>query len=195
MKLLKITLFQLAIITTAIFCGYSCSTDKKPEDTKEVAKAQNEELYNDSKKEKDALFLVNAAEINLEEIQIGQLAQQKSKTTDIIAYGKMIEEAHRKSLSELNILAAKKAITIPTSLTDNAQDAYKKLLNVSDVAFDKEFCNMMVSGHKDAIAKFDKASTESKDSDIKTWAIATLPCLNSHLEQAIICQKNVENMK
>jgi hypothetical protein len=34
---------------------------------------------------------------------------------------------------------------------------------------------MMVSGHKDAIATFEKASTDCKGTDIKNWATATLP--------------------
>jgi hypothetical protein len=34
---------------------------------------------------------------------------------------------------------------------------------------------MMVSGHKDAIATFEKASTDCNETDIKNWATATLP--------------------
>lgn len=186
---------QSALIIAPLFIVISCDNNKKPEDTKEVAKDQNEEMFDNTSKEKDALFLVNAAEINLEEIQMGQLAQQKSKMSDIKEFGKMLEDAHRISLDDLTILANKKSIIIPTSLTDNAQEAYNKLLNAADIDFDKLFCDMMVSGHKDAITKFDKASVESKDHDIKVWATATLPSLHSHLEQAVMCQKNNEFKK
>lgn len=192
---LKTIMVQTALFIVPLFVVTSCDNNKKPEDTKEVAKDQNAEMYDNTGKEKDALFLVNAAEINLEEIQLGQLAQQKSKAVDVKDYGKMLEDSHRKSLNDLTTLAAKKSIAIPTSLTDKAQVAYKKLMDAADVDFDKLFCDMMVSGHKDAIAKFDKASTESKDSDIKVWATATLPSLHSHLEQAITCQKNNELKK
>jgi hypothetical protein len=33
----------------------------------------------------------------------------------------------------------------------------------------------MVSGHKDAIATFEKASTDCNETNIKNWVTATLP--------------------
>lgn len=72
--------------------------------------------------------------------------------------------------------------------------AYKKLNDKSRNDFDKAYCEMMVSGHKDAIALFEKASTEATDSDIKAWAAATLPTLRAHLDHALTCQKNIEKM-
>lgn len=188
----KKSLFQVTLITATLFCVSSCNTTKKPEDTKDIAEVKNEEKFENTNKEKDGLFLVNASEINLKEIQLGQLAQERSKTISIKELGKMMEESHRKSQNDLIALATKKSITIPTSLTDNARDAYKKLTDISDADFDKEYSDMMVIGHKDAISKFDKASTDSKDADIKAWAATTLPILHSHLDCAINCQKTCE---
>lgn len=192
---LKTKLSQSIIIIIALFSITACTTNKKPEDTKEVAKDQNEEKFNNTRKEKDALFLVNAAEISLKEIQLGQLAQQTSKVADIKKLGKMMEEEHRKSLDQLIILADKKSIVIPKSLTDDAMEANKKLLNTLDVNFNLEYCNMMVSGHRDAISLFDKASAESIDLDIKEWAVNTLPILQSHLDYAMICQTKYDVKK
>ena len=54
---------------------------------------------------------------------------------------------------------------------------------------------MMVSGHKDAISTFEKASTESTDADIKQWATGMLPGLRTHLDHAMMCQKKSDKMK
>ena len=43
-------------------------------------------------------ILVNAAEINLEEIQLGQLAQKYSLNADVKSLGKMMETEHAKKL-------------------------------------------------------------------------------------------------
>lgn len=104
----------------------------------------------------------------------------------------MMESAHTKSLNDLNALAKKKIITIPTSATDDAKDAYEKLDKKTGADFDKKYCDMMVEGHKDAISKFEKASTKSNDSEIKEWATSMLPELRKHLDQAITCRKKCE---
>ncbi len=55
----------------------SCNDTPKEEDTKKVAEEHNEAKFNNRSTEKDAQYLVNVAEINLEEIKLGQLAQKK----------------------------------------------------------------------------------------------------------------------
>lgn len=183
-------------LTLAIFIllgAASCNNDnnKKAEDTKDVAETHNDAKFDD-KKEKDAQFLVNAGEINLEEIKLGELAQQNAKIVDTKELGKMMVDAHKKAWADLTELAKKKNVTLPAAATDKANDAYKKLSDKSMTKFDKEYCDMMVDGHKDAIAMFEKASNESADADIKQWATAMLPELRTHLDHALACQKKCE---
>lgn len=179
----------LAITVTMASCG-----QKKQEDTKEVAEEHNEAKF-EKADEKDAQFLVNVAEINLEEVQLGQLAQKNGMMAEVRELGKSMEEAHAKAMAELKELAAKKQITIPTSLTDNGQDAYKKLLDKSGKNFDKAYCDMMVDGHKDAIGKFESAEADRKDAEIKAFAASTLPVLRSHLDHAMVCQAKCAKVK
>lgn len=190
---IKEALLQVTFVTT-IFLIASCGYSQKTKDTKVVAEEQNEAKFDNNKQEKDAQFLVNAAEINLEEIQLGQLAQQKGGTMHVKELGKMMEDAHTKSLNDLRALATSKMITIPTSPTENAQEAYKKLNEKSGNDFDKAYADMMVSEHKDAIAAFEKASTDGNDSDIKNWATVSLPNLRTHLDQSIDCQEKCDKM-
>jgi putative membrane protein len=187
---LKVTLIAIALIGAT-----SCTDNNKPEDTKDVAEEHNEAKFDNTAKEKDSQFLVDVAEINLEEIQLGQLAQQNSNMTDVKELGKMMENAHSQSLADLTILAGKKIITIPTSLTDDAKDAYAKLNKKSGTEFNNEYCEMMVKGHKDAIALFEKASTECSDLDIRNWALSTLPALRTHLDHAITCESKYRKTK
>lgn len=191
---LKTALLQASLIIAILFSTSSCMKNQKSENTKDVAEEHNEAKFDDATKEQNAQFLVNAAEINLEEISLGQLARQNGTISAIKDLGKMMEEAHTRSQNGLAALAGKKTITIPTSATDNARDAYKKLLGKSGVDFDKTYCDMMVNGHKDAIAVFEKASADSSDADIREWAIATLPGLRVHLDHAITCQKKFDKM-
>ena len=181
---LKITLLALIMIINS-----SCADSEKPEDTKDVAEEHNEAKFENTVLEKDAQFLVNAAELSLEQIQLGQLAQQNSNMIDVMRLGKMMETEHTKSLKVLNAIAQKKLITVPVSITDDAQEVYTYLSKKTGNKFDKTYCTKLIKEHKEAIALFEKASTELSDHEIREWAIATLPILRAHLDQAITCQK------
>ena len=188
-------LFKIAIVAISLIGGVSCTEAKKPENDKVLADEHNNAKFDNTSKEKDSQFLVDAAEINLVEIQLGQLANQNSNMTDVKELGKMMEKEHSQSLVELTALAGKKKITIPTSISDEAKDTYDKLIKKTNADFNTDYCEMMVKGHKDAISLFEKASIECTDSEIKQWAVATLPALKTHLAYAVACQKKSEKIK
>jgi putative membrane protein len=193
MKNFKSKVLQATLIIAVIF-GISSCANNQPEDTKEIAEEKNEEKFENTSTEMDAEFLVDAAEISRQNISLGQLAQQKGNISHVVELGKMMETRHTQSLADLTALAATKNISLPISETESEQEAYKKLNEKSGNDFGKEYSDMMVNGHNDAIALFGKASTESSDPDIKSWAIATLPALRTHLEQSIACQTECAKM-
>lgn len=185
----------LTLATALIALSVACNNQPKPEDSKEIAEDKNEAVMEDRKDEKDAQFLVNAAEINLKEISLGQLAQSKSTMKDVQELGKMMETEHTKTLADLKALADKKSIAIPTSITEDGQKEYDKLNEKTGNDFDKDYCDAMVKGHKDAIDKFEKASMDAKDADIRAWASSVLPALHKHLEHAQTCEEKCKKMK
>ncbi len=183
-----------AALLITVFIGLSSCMNNKPADTKEIAEDKNEEKFENNNNKKDAQFLVNAAEINREEISLGQLAQQKSNISHVKELGKMMEDEHTRSLAALTELAYSKNISLPTSQTENGQIAYKKLNETSGSDFGKEYSDLMVSAHKDAIALFEKASTECTDPDIRVWASTMIPSLRTHLDHSLMCQKECEKI-
>lgn len=184
----------IALFCVTTFGISSCDNKPKAEDTKEVAEDQNEAKTDGMKNEADAQFLVNVAEINQEEISLGKLAQQKGSMTDVKELGKMMVDAHTKAMTDLSALAMSKSITLPESKTDDVNEAYKEMNQKSGREFDKEYCDKMVDGHKDAISKFEKASNDAVDPDIKAMAAGMLPSLNKHLGMAEMCKKKIEAM-
>lgn len=188
------------ILTSSLFLAtlsftLSCNDKPKVEDPKVIAEVHNDAKYDNTAKKNDTQFLVNTAEINLEEIQLSVLAQQRSKTKMVIDLGKMMEDSHNGLMAELTDFASKKIVTIPSTPTDNAKESYKKLDSKTRKDFNNAYCSLMVHGHTNAITIFERASTESIDRDIKAWAIAILPLLRKHLDNAIDCQKEYEKIK
>ncbi len=192
---LKRTLLRAVLISTTFIFASSCTDANKPEDTKKVAEEHNVAKFSNTATEHDAQFLVNAAEINLGEIKLGATVENSAMMPEVKKLGEMMEDAHTKMLKELTALAKKKLITLPDSATNSAQSDYKSLIAKKGMAFDKAYCDMMVAGHKSAIKAYETASTECVDFDIKAYALASLPDLRMHLDNAITCQKNCEKMK
>ena len=168
--------------------------DSKSKDNKEVTCQRNDLEFDKRRSEEAAQFLLNAAEINLEGIRLGKLAQQKGKINNIKELGRMMESEHIKSTTVLNALVKTKNITLPTSQTESGQNAFKKLSYKSGIDFDKAYADMMVSEHKDAISLFETASMECIDPEIRTWASESLPALRINLEHSIISQKKCNKM-
>jgi putative membrane protein len=200
---IKTAALQVIFASSIIFGAASCENKEKDHNdveatkalTPEVAEDQNEDKFNKNADEKNAEFLVKAAEINLEEISLGKLAQKKSMNKDVKELGKMMETAHTKALADLQKLASKKIITIPTELPEAAKNMYDNFDGKSEKDFNMEYVDKMVSGHKDAIELFEKHSTDSKDEDIKTWATAMLPELRTHLDGAVAIQEKLSKLK
>lgn len=201
MKTTTIKASIISLFISAALLGFT-SCENKTEDhtaekhaesnTEEVAKEKNDAKFNDNDDEMNAKFLVKAAEINLEEIALGKLAQEKSTNADVKALGKMMETAHTKGLEEVKALASKKGISIPTENTEDVKDAWTKLNDKTDQKdFNKAYADKMVSGHKDAIDLFEK-HTDSKDADIKTLATSMLPELREHLDHSVTVQNKLE---
>lgn len=172
----------------------SCESKPKAQDPEEVAEEANEGKEDPAAKERDEEFMMKVAEIHLEEIQLGQLAQTKSTNADVQALGKMMVDDHTKALADMSALAARKSIAIPGTPTKDVQDAFQNFSQKSGVDFDKAYCDKMVSAHKDAIDKFENAANNSQDGEIKSWASSALPGLRTHLEHAQMCKDKVDKM-
>lgn len=183
-----------AAVVTMSFGAVSCKDDKQ-EDPKEVAEDQNDENFdNNDDMEDDSEYLVAAAEVDMKEIELGKLAQQKGTHADVKALGKMMVDEHTKSSAETKALAGKKNVTLPPSLTEKGQEAYDDLNDEAmGMDFDKKYADMMVDGHEKTIDKMEKASENANDEEIRMWAANMLPALRQHLEHAKMVKEKLDN--
>ncbi|RKR05861.1 putative membrane protein [Flavobacterium sp. 90] len=171
----------------------SCKNETKQEDPKEVAEDTNEAKFDSiAEKKDDSEFLVDIAEVNLAEIEIGKLAQTKSTNPEVKKFGKMLVDEHTKSASEVSALAKAKNFTLPTSITEDGKEEYKKLNEKSGLDFDKKFADMMIDGHEKAIKELQKATEDAKDQDVKLWASNNIAPLTAHLEHAKLLKQDLD---
>jgi putative membrane protein len=184
-------IFSLGVVLLGpilLFSGSSCNTIKG-RDSKTDAYISNEEKFDRAEDKINAVLLVDAAEIHLKEIHLAQLVQQQGKQVDVKELGKMMEKINSNILANLEKIADKKSISIPASTTIQGLQAVDFLNKKSGLAFDKEYCDMMVVSQKNVIQLFEKIVDESNDPEIKIWAFCALPDMRKHLQYALTCQK------
>lgn len=160
--------------------------------TKDESEDMNDENFDKRKDERDAQFLVNAAEIHMEEIGLAKLAQQKGTTSPIKELGRTIEQTHQTALDELTTLAKRKKITIPNTITDQGDESYRSLNEKAGDDFNESYAKLMIEKHEDAIAVYEKGSKKSRDKQIREWANSTLTVLRKNLSAAKTCTEQFE---
>lgn len=137
----------------------------------------------------DQDFAVNTAIAGMTEIQVGQLAEQKGVSKDVKDYGAMMVKDHTEAADKLKAIAARKNITLPSTLTPDAQKNIDDLQKEGGKKFDKDYLSMMVSDHKKVISAFEDESKNGTDADIRAFADSTLHTLHKHLDEAEKCEK------
>jgi putative membrane protein len=145
--------------------------------------------------EKDAKFAKEAADGGMMEVRLGELAQANGSSAEIKNLGSMMVSDHTKANDELKALAARKNISLPTSMSEKAQKQYDKLSKKQGRDFDKAYSKCMVHDHKKDICAFKKESRKGGDSDLKQWASTTLPTLEHHKQMSVEACKAIHKNK
>jgi putative membrane protein len=138
-------------------------------------------------------FVTQASSSNMFEIAAGNLALNKSSNTNVKAFGNHMVTDHGQAATEMATLAGQKGWTVPIAMSAKEQNNYNTLAALSGTAFDKQFAQMMVTSHQEAITLFQNAAGDSgvPDADLRAFASGKLPTLKSHLADALTLQTQV----
>ena len=148
-------------------------------------------LRADSKKLTDDQVLRKLHHVNQEEIQAGQLAQQKGTTRDVKDYGATLVRDHTKGDQDVKTLASKTNLDLEAMKSDARhlekqqvmQNKMDQLQKMSGKDFDRGFAQMMVNGHREAIEMVKDARGDAKP-ELKSFLERLLPVLQKHEDMA-----------
>lgn len=158
--------------------------------------------YGESSKEERAentaapeWFLKQALIGNMTEIRLGQLAQQKASSPQVKQFAQQMVDGHTKANEQVQKVAQQKGIQAPTSLDRANKRKEERLSKLSGAAFDKAYMDMIVQAHREDVDRFEKASKNSKDTDVRNLATTLLPDLQHHLQMATDTRQQVAGTK
>jgi putative membrane protein len=178
MKIIALLIISISLLTF-VSCTKSTNTDSK-----EAAKDQNEEKFENAALEDGSKFAVSAADAGMMEVQLATLALSKASSGKVKDFAQMMLDDHTKANDELKVLAQQKNITLPTSLGDKHQKKYNEMSGKTGADFEKEYCDLMVKDHKEVLEMFKTAREQQDDPELKAWASEKVPTLEHHLVMA-----------
>ena len=132
----------------------------------------------------DETFMKEAAQGNLEEIQAGQLADQRGTTQAVKQLGQTLITDHQQMNQKLELFAQQSNVTLPTSPTKADQKQMNALEKLQGQKFDHSFARDEVSDHEKTIAKFQKEAKSTHDPELRQMVEQSIPVLRKHLGMA-----------
>jgi putative membrane protein len=129
-------------------------------------------------------FMNEAAAGSQAEIHLARTASSKGQSEAVKQLAQKIEQDHTAASKELESIASKRGVSLPNAPDPKHQQQMDKLSKLEGAAFDRAYARHMVSEHKKEISKFERASKNLVDTDLRKFAEATLPKLREHLQMA-----------
>ena len=135
-------------------------------------------------------FVKEVAISDMFEIQSSKVAQQKGDAGEKSFAGQMVTD-HTKTSTELKglVTSGKVKAELPTALDSTHQSKLDKLNGANGADFAKQYADMQLTAHRDAVGLFQRYAKGGENADLKNWAGQTLPALQHHLEMAQGLQK------
>jgi putative membrane protein len=132
----------------------------------------------------DRLFTTLAAQGGIAEVELGKLAQQKSRNEVVNAFAQQMIGDHGKSNAQLAEVAKQAGLSLPTEPAPDQLQTRQKLLMLSQGQFEVEYMRVQVIEHQKTVQLLLWVIASGENSDLQRFATDTLPTVLHHLQRA-----------
>lgn len=128
----------------------------------------------------DQTFVDMAAQTDMTEAHLGQLAQSQASSQDVKDYAQTLVTDHTTDYNQLAALAKKAGLTVPTGIDEQHQHMIAPFEKLNGKMFDRRYEHEMVMGHEKAIAAYQKEARDGSNPDVKAYAQQDIATLEKH---------------
>jgi putative membrane protein len=133
----------------------------------------------------DQQFVDFAAQTDMVEANLGQMAENSGATQGVKDLGQMLVTDHTSDYNQLTQIAKTANLTVPTAIdAEHNKMMIDPFTKLKGAAFDKKFAAEMVAGHTKAIEIYKKEAADATSPELKSYAQQALPTLQKHLDAA-----------
>ncbi|SDE95805.1 putative membrane protein [Mucilaginibacter pineti] len=193
-------LFNICGLFIAVLCCAACNSGSK--DSKEKADSVNN-FYDSLNNKKagrgdrevsspDAKFAVEAADGGMAEVELAQLALQKTVNSGVKEFASMMIKDHSKANEELKDIARAKRVALPATLGKEEREIKLQLSSKNRSDFDRAYVEAMVADHQKDIKAFQDARKVVHYPEMATFIDKTLPVLKMHYDTIVKLRANLK---
>lgn len=179
MKKLKIVSRGLAVTALAI----TALTISADDSTKGGESSTSSSKKYSQKPGKEA-FIKESAQLNMATVKFAELANEKAQNPQLKQYGQKLAQERKQTQQQLEQIAQKHNVTLPTSVDDKCQQEITRLQGLSGQEFDREFAKGAVEGHAMAVAQLQQAGSSATDTDVRQFTQTLLAKVKEHQREA-----------
>jgi putative membrane protein len=132
----------------------------------------------------DQQFVDFAAQTDMTEAHMGQVAQDQAQSQGVKDYGQTLNTDHTADYNQLTAAATKANLTVPKGLDAVHEKMIAPMAKLKGAAFDRQFTRNMITGHEAALAIYKREADNAQNADLKAYASAAIPVLQKHLTDA-----------
>jgi putative membrane protein len=132
----------------------------------------------------DKMFVKKALEGGMAEVQLGQLALQKSNNDDVKQFAQRMVDDHTKMGEQMKPIAQQIGVTIPDAPSKKDQATLARLQTLSGADFDKAYMKDMVKDHKADLNDFKTEAQSGSSPAVKDAASKGSKVISEHLQLA-----------
>ncbi len=115
----------------------------------------------------DKMFLKNAAQGNMAEVKLAQLALTKTSSEDVKDFAQKMVDDHTKLQENMKPFVEQAGVTPPTDVSAKDKMLDKKLSALSGDTFDKQYITAMVKDHHKDLGDFKTEVSSTKNASLK----------------------------
>jgi putative membrane protein len=134
--------------------------------------------------EEDKTFLATAAQSDVNEIKLSQLAEEKATTPAVKSFAQQMVTDHTQMTASMKPFADSWGLTPPASPDAEHQQAYEKLNGLSGADFDKAYMSLMAADHAKALDLFTSEAKSTKDAQFRAAVTKGKTIIAGHKKMA-----------
>jgi predicted outer membrane protein len=138
-------------------------------------------------------FLAQAVQDSLAEVELCEMALQKTQNDAVKAFAQRMIDEHSKMGREIEQLANKQKLNLPKDVQSEDKSVMKELSGLSGQDFDRRFIEFNVKDHEKDVKVFKHYAEQEENSEIKALAEKGARTLDEHLKMAREIEKQLKS--
>ncbi len=130
----------------------------------------------------DQAFIRQMFESDAVEVQLGQMAQEKSQSDDVKQFAQKMVENRKRLDDQLTPLAKRLDVSQPKGPDKKSKQEIAKLQTLSGPQFDEEYIRTIEKAHEKDVKNFKQAAGTAQDPSVQRTAQADAPVIEQHLQ-------------